>query len=1365
MPRKLKIERVEETVTELPQEEKEDTIVVDHGGPKVRNTRDASDYNVKHSSHSHLLSSDMWVGSVSRSNKKEYIYNFEANKIEAIITDIPDAMIRLVLELLTNAADNCDASRRMGIDAGSIEVWMDEKSLRVRNYGEPIPVEVQQEESNENKCVTVIDEIFGVLFRGSNFKGNEVLKTGAGKNGVGVKGTNAYSKLFIVKVGDAKRGQEHISKWENNMYDHVLSQSTPGFYYDSDDVCEVMYIKENKPVTVTMPGTWKTLANKKNSYKGVSYVEIECELDFPRFGYEKFPPEAQGIFCRYLIDFSLTSKIPVYFNNVLYDYRSIENYASLYFTEEDRETCILHYGWCNWRSIWKDENKKVHIEYTDKPKSLSKNEKEMQQQIIEAKIEAHIPMTEMLLMYTPNNGKVLSYVNGLITIEGGVHVDKATDIILHKIIDIFNEKQGVKKNDKKKDDDKKRPKLDIRDVRGHVSMILSCRLIDPSHDSQTKTKLRDPVPNFDFDNKFWDKIKSWEIFDLLQAILEAKNYKDLSKVSKKKRGKQHSLTVEPANFAGTNQSLKCCLGLCEGSSSSSYLKDRICLLRDDKHKIYGQDYNGVFELRGVPLNVSKATDERISLNREIQEIERVANLQKYLDYTVEENLRSLNYGFFLCASDRDMAGRFICSLLINIFRKFYPSLLQMGMFGILMTPLLRVKNADDTVIESFFSEKEYYEWRDKQSNKKNANVDAKWMKGLGTSDKYDIEYDISRAPTVICIYDDDASDSLSIAFDADKIEQRRNWIDRWRKATNVEDIRIVSANEFTNLQVNFPIMMKRTITNFINSDLIEYTVDTFFRMIPSYKDGLKRSQRQILYYFLHNWNYGNSKKGVMKVNRIANACAEFISYHHGETSLCMAIVKMGQNYPGSNNMNIVVPSGNFGSRLGHFKRGIGNDNSDPRYINSKLEWWCKYVFKKEMIELIDRRISDNEVVEPIWIPSILPLHLINGISGMATGHSTYIPSYNPVDIVNWLICKCRENPLPNLTPWFKGFKGSVEVVIKEMKKNDTIVSTIATDEKEIEETETEYIQEEKDEIPDDENDLQDIATEEKLTDTCKYSLRTEGTLNILKYKVEETNNIVNNKPVKKFKHTMNVHITELPIGTCICKYVNALKLLIPKKLLKDVRQQKKSRDEVSILLDDLVILTSKPLISEESVLNCVKAKLKMSKAYGMSNIKLIDDNGFPIYFDTVQDVIEKYYETMIELYKLSIEKRLKNAEDQLSDLNIHLKLINLINDSKIIIVDNAGARSEENIKKQLERNCIPIDYYDKIKLSELSKVSNFELKIEKQKNKILEMKGETAELLWIKDLETFLTAYIKHEKPGKKKIEYDNEDDQDSDEE
>ena len=70
---------------------------------------------------------------------------------------------------------------------------------------------------------------------------------------------------------------------------------------------------------------------------------------------------------------------------------------------------------------------------------------------------------------------------------------------------------------------------------------------------------------------------------------------------------------------------------------------------------------------------------------------------------------------------------------------------------------------------------------------------------------------------------------------------------------------------------------------------------------------------------------------------MAGAVGEMSAYHHGEQSLMSTIVNLAQNYVGSNNINLLMPIGQFGTRL----QG-GKDNASPRYIFTQL----KYVFER-----------------------------------------------------------------------------------------------------------------------------------------------------------------------------------------------------------------------------------------------------------------------------------------------------------------------------------------------------------------------------------------------------------------------------------
>ena len=162
----------------------------------------------------------------------------------------------------------------------------------------------------------------------------------------------------------------------------------------------------------------------------------------------------------------------------------------------------------------------------------------------------------------------------------------------------------------------------------------------------------------------------------------------------------------------------------------------------------------------------------------------------------------------------------------------------------------------------------------------------------------------------------------------------------------------------------------------------------------------------------------------MKVAQLAGYVSEHSAYHHGEVSLCGTIIGMAQNFVGSNNINLLVPNGQFGSRL----MG-GNDSASPRYIFTYLEGITDKIFRKEDAGILRHLDDDGMMVEPQHYLPVLPMLLVNGCVGIGTGFSTDIPPYNPADIVRVLKERIRgrlsDLRYMALKPWWQGFKGEV----------------------------------------------------------------------------------------------------------------------------------------------------------------------------------------------------------------------------------------------------------------------------------------------------------------------------------------------------
>lgn len=173
---------------------------------------------------------------------------------------------------------------------------------------------------------------------------------------------------------------------------------------------------------------------------------------------------------------------------------------------------------------------------------------------------------------------------------------------------------------------------------------------------------------------------------------------------------------------------------------------------------------------------------------------------------------------------------------------------------------------------------------------------------------------------------------------------------------------------------------------------------------------------QVLYACLKR----NDKREV-KVAQLAGSIAELTAYHHGEVSLMSTIINLAQNHVGSNNINVLLPIGQFGTRL----MG-GKDSASPRYIFTRLSPLARAIFHPNDDPLLKYLTEDNQKIEPEWYAPIIPMVLVNGAEGIGTGWSTKIVNYNPRDIIDNLKRLIRDEPPKDMLPWFKNFRGTME---------------------------------------------------------------------------------------------------------------------------------------------------------------------------------------------------------------------------------------------------------------------------------------------------------------------------------------------------
>jgi len=245
---------------------------------------------------------------------------------------------------------------------------------------------------------------------------------------------------------------------------------------------------------------------------------------------------------------------------------------------------------------------------------------------------------------------------------------------------------------------------------------------------------------------------------------------------------------------------------------------------------------------------------------------------------------------------------------------------------------------------------------------------------------------------------------IDLAFNDERADDRKDWLKHYKRNIVVD--------------YNNP---RLTLNEFVDKELIHFSNESNDRAIPHIMDGLKPSQRKVLFAA-----FKRNLTSEIKVAQLAGYTSENAAYHHGEVSLEGTIKKMAQNYIGSNNINLLEPIGQFGSRL----LG-GKDSAQSRYIFTCLTPnITRTIFRKEDDAMCRYLEDDGTPIEPECYYPILPMILVNGAQGLGTGYSTNVPMYNPLDIVKYIKAYICGQPTPKLVPWYRGFKGSITEISK-----------------------------------------------------------------------------------------------------------------------------------------------------------------------------------------------------------------------------------------------------------------------------------------------------------------------------------------------
>ena len=521
-----------------------------------------------------------------------------------------------------------------------------------------------------------------------------------------------------------------------------------------------------------------------------------------------------------------------------------------------------------------------------------------------------------------------------------------------------------------------------------IGLIIDSVVVNPVFTNQQKETLTTPVVKFGsscvlpVDTLTSVCSKKFGLIDHVNATAVSK----LDAAAAKNDSKRTRVSIPKltdAIWAGGPKASACSLILCEGDSAKTMA---ISGLSADDRKTFG-----VFPLRGKLINVRGNSAAGLK-NAEIQSIKRVLGLEHKKQYTTTAGLR---YGRVIVMTDADLDGSHIKGLLLNFFDVEFPGLLAIpGFIAEFITPLVKATRGTQCV--SFFSNQEYETWRAIEDR---SGWNIKYYKGLGTSTSSDAKKyfkDIDRH--IIQLEDDvDRPESLDLAFSKKRAHDRRDWIRAHDDSGRGYDTGI-------------------TISKFVHADLVNFSVADVRRSIPDVVDGLKPSQRKVLFAA-----FKRKLTSDIKVAQLAGYISEVAAYHHGEASLQSTIISLARDYVGSNNINFLVPSGQFGTRLGG-----GADHASARYIFTRLAQTTRAIFPERDDAVLNYLEDDGQRVEPGRYVPIIPVVLVNGCTGIGTGFSTFIPGFDVRDVISAVRARIRGERVPDLTPSYRGFFGSVD---------------------------------------------------------------------------------------------------------------------------------------------------------------------------------------------------------------------------------------------------------------------------------------------------------------------------------------------------
>ena len=1016
-----------------------------------------------------LVRTENYLGSKEHEDMTLFIYNneFQTNNLPRIIQvkalSFSNALYKLFDEIGVNALDQHILNKSEGkqsdrvtsikIDIAPVVKAAAGKTkkaaptaavpwcITVENNGKGIPIVI-----HDTQQVYIPVLIFGEMLTSTNYDDTKKRVTG-GKNGEGGKVVNIFSRRFKVVTTDSRTKKRLEVEWKDNMtvmsepiiekYQKIADMPPTGtsVAFEPDVSRFPFYSKDQRQLDASILSPRSQLLGQIN-IRGVKKQQ------------EAVPSHLSMVDLYIKRAYDLAGCLNAFRPAVPRSGAKVPHPVSLILNGEELPIKSFY----DYTRFYSESTPKTIVDDQPPPQKLQDQGKYYE--YIDRGQRWHFILESVnQLIHTSsqiNNHIIVSFVNGVHTMNGGKHeayiLGQIYEYVATQVQKKLNEIDKMngfvqQKNQSSTSQAAKMP-FTMAEFRRNVRFFLFALIENPDFESQVKMELKTPPEKFGSECKLTVReLTSMNntlglVELMIQFSLQKRNNElrlDLKHATVVGQGSNAGTDVtlangtvvtrrkilnipklDDANLAGTSQSSETTLILTEGDSAKATAITGVGAIEN------GRDYYGIFPLRGKLVNVRD--NSRFVKNEEIKALIKIIGLSEEVEaaggYTPETVRTKLRYGSVCFMTDQDLDGSHIKGLLINFFHLLFPSLLRVsGFLKFFITPICKIfprSSRGAVPLETFYT----YEDRNKfiisaRDAGTLSKYRIKYYKGLGTSSATEAqEYFQNLSKHLISYHATDAEetdDMILLAFKKTRANDRKGWVN--------------SASIYETKELSYDVDTGMEITSFVRDELIHFSKYDNIRSIPSMIDGLKPSQRKILFIALQQWPSSISDSKEMKVVNLASKVADGTAYHHGEKSLEDTIKNMAQTFVGSNNINYLEPLGQFGTRLVG-----GKDAASSRYVFTRLNPLIRMIFRPEDTPLLRYLVDDGIKIEPHYFVPILPMIAINGTKGIGTGYAVDAPNHNPLDIIDYIraILLDDQNTNSSIIPWYYHFRGTVE---------------------------------------------------------------------------------------------------------------------------------------------------------------------------------------------------------------------------------------------------------------------------------------------------------------------------------------------------